>query len=200
MGRPGQGQRPVASVSWLDAVRFCNAASERDRLSPVYDIDGEEVGWRTSAWGYRLPTEAEWEYACRAGTTTPQYASLDVAAWTSQDGVDSPQPVRLKAANPFGLYDMLGNVWEWCWDYLDPARYGAYRVFRGGGFDDEAWSARASTRRGGAPDMNHPDLGFRVAFGGIASSDPAQGWSAAADTERSAISGAMPPGWTPRRL
>ena len=85
------------------------------------------------------------------------------------------------------------------WEGLDPARYDAYRVFRGGGFADDAWSVRASTRRGGAPRMHHEDVGFRVARGGFDATDAAQGWSAEADRERAAIDGPLPSGWTPRR-
>ena len=77
----------------------------------------------------------------------------------------APQNVGGKLPNLNGLFDTLGNVWEWCWDLLDPARYADYRVFRGGGFADDAWSVRASTRRGGAPRMHHDDVGFRVARG-----------------------------------
>lgn len=105
---------------------------------------------------------------------------------------------RGKHPNLNGLFDTLGNVWEWCWDLLDPARYGGYRVFRGGGFADDAWSVRASTRRGGAPRMHHEDVGFRVARGGFDGTDAAQGWSARADDERAAMDGPLPPGWTPR--
>lgn len=195
----GDGQhRPVVSVSWLDAVRFCNVASELAGLAPAYAFDGSDVTWHTAAPGYRLPTEAEWEYACRAGTRGAHYGPLSEVAWTSSDGVDMPQSVGEKAANGFGLFDMLGNVWEWCWDFLDPARYDDYRVFRGGGFADEAWSVRASTRRGGAPGMRHPDVGFRLARGGFAHGDIVQGWSADADVDRSAVDGPLPSGWTPR--
>lgn len=198
VGEAHEESLPTVSVSWLDAVRFCNAASRRAGFDPVYEISGSEVVWLTSANGYRLPTEAEWEYACRAGTLGPHYGRLDEVAWTSRDDLEAPQTVGLKSPNAFGLYDMLGNVWEWCWDYLDPARYGDYRVFRGGGFADKAWSVRASTRRSGAPGMSHEDLGFRLARGGFDQRDVVQGWSAIGDAERSAASGSLPVGWTPR--
>lgn len=139
-------RRPVSAVSWRDAAQFCNSISDLAGLASAYEFDGATVTWNTSAPGYRLPTEAEREYACRAGTSGPHYGPLKEVAWTSEDDVDAPQPVGMKAANGFGLHDMLGNVWEWCWDYLDPARYGDYRVFRGGGYADQAWSVRASTR------------------------------------------------------
>jgi formylglycine-generating enzyme required for sulfatase activity len=149
--------------------------------------------------GYRLPTEAEWEFACRAGSTGAHYGPLAEVAWTSADGVTAPQDVGGKLPNLHGLFDTLGNAWEWCWDLLDPARYDDYRVFRGGGFSDDAWSVRASTRRGGPPRTHHDDVGFRVARGGFEGRDAAQGWSAAVDAERAAIPGPLPPGWTPRR-
>ena len=190
---------PVASLSWLDAINFCNEASADEGLTLAYVLDGDEVTWRTAATGYRLPTEAEWEYACRAGSAGPHYASLDAAAWTGNDQVDTPQLAGTKQPNEFGLYDMLGNVWEWCWDFLDPARYGEYRVFRGGGFADAPWSVRASTRRGGAPRMSHPDVGLRLARGTFETHDSAQGWSVKTDLERGAVSGALPSGWTPLR-
>ncbi|MHA6669434.1 formylglycine-generating enzyme family protein [Homoserinimonas sp. A447] len=198
-GTPGHpSRRPVVDISWVEAVRACNVASELDGLSPAYRFDGDRVTWTLSADGYRLPTEAEWEFGCRAGTAGPHYGSLAEIAWTDADKVDSPQDVGGKLPNSNGLYDTLGNVWEWCWDLLDPARYGDYRVFRGGGFSDDAWNVRASVRRGGAPGMHHPDLGFRLARGGFAG-DGVQGWSAESDLERARVVGALPSGWTPLR-
>ncbi|WP_300265114.1 SUMF1/EgtB/PvdO family nonheme iron enzyme [Microbacterium sp.] len=192
-------RRPARDISWLRAIRFCNAASEWEGLESAYSFDGEDVTWHVDSDGYRLPTEGEWEYACRAGSLTPHYGPLSEIAWTSEDGVTTPQDVGGKLPNLNGLFDTLGNVWEWCWDLLDPARYGDYRVFRGGGFADDAWNVRASVRRGGAPRMHHDDVGMRVARGGFDSIDAAQGWSAAADRERAAAVGATPVGWTPRQ-
>ncbi|MGO3735143.1 MAG: formylglycine-generating enzyme family protein [Canibacter sp.] len=189
----------MAGLSWLDSVRFCNTVSERAGLTPAYTFADDDVTWNTNSAGYRLPTEAEWEYACRAGTRGPHYAPLDTIAWTATDHVDTPQLVGAKHPNRFGLYDTLGNVWEWCWDFLDPARYDEYRVFRGGGFADKPWSVRASTRRGGAPGMNHPDVGLRLARGAIDTLHAAQGWSATADLERASMTGMFPSGWTPRQ-
>lgn len=192
-------RRPAVDVSWQRAVRFCNALSEWEGLDAAYRVDADEVTWLTDADGYRLPTEAEWERACRAGSTGPQYGPLAEIAWTEDDGVGHPSDVGGKLPNLFGLFDMLGNAWEWCWDLLDPARYGGYRVFRGGGFDDPAWSVRASTRRGGAPRMHHDDVGMRVARGGFSAAGAAQGWSAAADEEAALVTGPTPFGWTPLR-
>lgn len=198
-GTPSADSSPITDLSWLDAIRFCNTASRRDGLPAAYVLEEGTVIWRTEASGYRLPTEAEWEYACRAGTTGPHYQSLTDIAWTADDQVEKPQPVGGKQANAFGLYDTLGNVWEWCWDLLDPARYGDYRVFRGGGYADKQWSVRASTRRGGAAGMSHPDVGLRLAKGAFDTGRLVQGWSAEEDRLRAAISGPLPSGWTPRR-
>jgi formylglycine-generating enzyme required for sulfatase activity len=191
--------RPAADVSWLRAIHFCNAASEWEGLDQVYFFDGEQVSWDVTADGYRLPTEAEWEFACRAGSVGPHYAPLADAAWTGADGVRTPQNVGGRIPNLNGLFDTLGNVWEWCWDLLDPARYDDYRVFRGGGFADDAWSVRASVRRGGGPRMHHEDVGLRLARGAFDTPGAAQGWSAAADRERAAFDGPVPIGWTPLR-
>ncbi|WP_442784788.1 formylglycine-generating enzyme family protein [Arthrobacter sp. CG_A4] len=199
-GKPGAGpQHPAVSVSWIDAIELCNAASKSYGLAPSYVVHGTDVRWTVCAEGFRLPTEAEWEFACRAGSSTPHYGPLPEAAWTSHDRVSSPQPVGLKLPNELGLFDTLGNVWEWCWNLLDPARYNDYRVFRGGGFADPSWSVRASARRGGAPGTRLDDVGFRVARGGFRCVDEAQGWSAAEDHERAAGQGLLPFGWTPLR-
>jgi formylglycine-generating enzyme required for sulfatase activity len=154
---------PVESVSWQDAVRFCNALSRDEGLTPAYDIDGESVGRDASADGYRLPTEAEWEYACRAGTSGPRYGPLDDIAWHRGNSEERPHEAGGKPPNAWGLHDMLGNVWEWCWDLYDAEVYGTYRVLRGGGWFDEHWSCRASVRRRSHPTFRVDDVGFRVA-------------------------------------
>lgn len=191
----------VHSVSWLDAIDWCNALSATANLTPAYEVTDAGVRWDVSADGFRLPTEAEWEWACRAGSTGPRYGSLPDVAWTDADAVTGTQQVGLKQPNAFGLYDMLGNVWEWCWDYADPARYADYRVLRGGGWADRHWSVRASVRRGSMPGAKLEDVGFRVAQGvvGEAKDHAGQGWSWQADLERAAIGGPVPFGWTPLR-
>ncbi|MFF4346570.1 formylglycine-generating enzyme family protein [Streptomyces sp. NPDC001530] len=166
--RPGavHGDRlPVEGVSWWDAVLFCNALSERDGFVPAYhlDGDGERVEWDAAADGYRLPTEAEWEHACRAGTSGPRYGPLDEIAWYRGNSHERIHDVGGKRPNPWGLHDMLGNVWDWCWDLYDPEVYGSYRVLRGGGWFDEHWSCRASARRRSHPTFRVDDVGFRVA-------------------------------------
>lgn len=166
--RPGDahGDRlPVEGVSWWDAVRFCNALSVREGLTPAYRVqpDAERAEWDTAADGYRLPTEAEWEHACRAGTTEARYGPLDEIAWHRGNARERLHEVAGRQPNAWGLYDMLGNVWEWCWDLYDAEVYGSYRVLRGGGWFDEHWSCRASVRRRSHPTLRIDDVGFRLA-------------------------------------
>ncbi len=158
-------QLPAECVSWFDAVGFCNALSEREGLRPAYDIRDEpdHVEWDPAADGFRLPTEAEWEHACRAGTTGARYGQLDEIAWYRANSRGQVHDVGGKRPNDWGLFDMLGNVWEWCWDTYDTEIYGNYRVLRGGGWFDEHWSCRASVRRRSHPTYQIDDVGFRVA-------------------------------------
>uniref|UniRef100_A0AAU2VHM5 Formylglycine-generating enzyme family protein n=1 Tax=Streptomyces sp. NBC_00008 TaxID=2903610 RepID=A0AAU2VHM5_9ACTN len=165
------GRLPVEGVSWLDAVRFCNALSVQAGLAPAYRVrpgaegmeSAEDVARESTADGYRLPTEAEWEHACRAGTTGARYGELDDIAWHRGNSLERMHEVGGREPNAWGLYDMLGNVWEWCWDVYDAEVYGSYRVLRGGGWFDEHWSCRASVRRRSHPTFRIDDTGFRVA-------------------------------------
>jgi formylglycine-generating enzyme required for sulfatase activity len=157
-------QGPVESVSWIDAIRFCNLLSRAAGLRESYKLHEDETkaSLDPEGTGYRLPTEAEWEYACRAGTRGPRYGTLDDIAWYRDNSGGHPHEVGLKQPNAWGLYDMLGNVWEWCTDQYDPEVYGSYRVFRGGGWADPERGCLATNRRRSHPTFTIDDLGFRV--------------------------------------
>jgi len=173
----GNPDLPVECVSWLDAVSFCNALSRRVGLEEAYVVNGCDVTWRgVSCPGFRLPTEAEWEYACRAGTTGARYAKLDYVAWWCDDSAGETHAVRGKLPNAWGLYDTLGNAWEWCWDWRgaypsgevrDPEgpRSGEGRVGRGGSWNNGAPRVRAACRGYWDPDGRYHDfnLGIRLA-------------------------------------
>lgn len=197
---PAEHTIPAVDVTWREAVAWCNAASECDGLRPAYVIGVEAVTWDPTSDGYRLPTEAEWVHGSRGGGAGARYGPLSRIAWTAEDAVSGPQRSALKDPNGFGLFDTLGNVWEWCWDRLDPARYGDYRVLKGGGWADPEWSCRVGVRRGNAPDARVEDVGFRVARGPVAVGDQldgGQGWSERADRQRASLTGPLPVGWTP---
>lgn len=157
---------PVETVSWKEAVLFCNTLSHKLNLKPCYVLhkEVEEVTYIPTANGFRLPTEAEWEYACKAGTAGIRYGDLDTIAWYKDNANRITHPVGSKVPNAWGLYDMLGNVWEWCSDLYDTEVYGSYRIFRGGGWCDEERSVMATTRRRSHPSsFKIDDLGFRIA-------------------------------------
>ncbi len=179
--------RPVEQVSWLDAVAFCNALSRKEGLAEYYRIDGTTVTIPDAAGkGYRLPTEAEWEYACRAGTTTRYQHGDDPAGLArvgnlgASDGAVYTAAVGGYEANAWGLYDLHGNVWEWCWDGYDSGYYAqspaadpagpvqaTYRVIRGGSWLFEPRDARSAYRNWNAPGYRSSYLGFRVARGPV---------------------------------
>ena len=153
---------PVERTQWTDAVRFCNKCSELDRLTPCYNLDTWECDF--AADGYRLPTEAEWEYACRA-SSTGKYGfdgdekELPKYAWLKPHSQGKTQPVGQKLANRWGLFDMHGNVWQWCNDWYSETYYkespkedprgpaaGKMRVLHGGAWDSTADKCRAAYR------------------------------------------------------
>lgn len=156
---------PATNISWLDAIAICNRFSIRAGLTPVYarGADSEDVTCDWTADGYRLPTEAEWQYACKAGTTGYRYGEIGDIAWFAGNSGGRVHDVGGKTPNPWGLFDMLGNVWEWCWDLYDEEVYGSYRILRGGGWAEAERGCGVSVRRRSHPTFAIDDLGFRLA-------------------------------------
>ena len=159
---------PVEQVSWDDAVAYCRKLTEREQAA----------GRITSQQAYRLPTEAEWEYAARAGTAGARYGELDAIAWHERNSESKTHPVKQKTANAWGLYDMMGNVWEWCGDWdgnypngsvTDPMgpSSGSYRVRRGGCWGDYARFARSAFRNSVLPGRQYSSLGFRPVLSSV---------------------------------
>lgn len=184
---------PIERVSWYDCVEFCNKLSEQAGLDPAYEIDKkstdsgnkssrDKLKWKVrvnhEANGFRLPTEAEWEYAARGGEYSQGYTyagseELDEVGWYRENSQGQTRAVGLKAPNELGLYDMSGNVWEWCWDWYDsyPSKKlknpvgpesGFNRVCRGGCWGNAASVCRVAYRSLNWPDYRSYDLGFRL--------------------------------------
>ena len=168
----GKPNNPVEQVSWYDVVEYCNARSIQEGLTPYYTYTKEgdnnltNVDIVAGANGYRLPTDAEWEYAARggAGGSATTYAgsnNIEDVAWYYNNSGGTTHEVGTKSANELGIYDMSGNVWEWCYDWY-PGYEGLYRVLRGGSWGDDDYCTVAN-RRGIWPAIRRDDIGFRLA-------------------------------------
>jgi formylglycine-generating enzyme required for sulfatase activity len=172
------GRNPVEQVRWSDAVRFCNKRSELEGLRPCYDLKTWKCDF--DADGYRLPTEAEWEYACRAGTSTAYYfgddpSKLGEYAWFDKNSGGHPRPVGQKQPNAWGLFDMCGNLWEWCNDFYKVDYYGESpltdpkgpdtgrtKVVRGGAWRFSAQMCRAGYRYNENPGYADVCFGYDI--------------------------------------
>jgi formylglycine-generating enzyme required for sulfatase activity len=168
---------PVDRVTWMEAVEFCNRLSIWEGVAPAYTIGGQEVAWDGKSPGYRLPTEAEWEYAARAGLKHVYAGSNEPGevSWYGENSKGMSHPVGRRKPNHWGFYDMSGNVREWVWDRwgvvfppgesVDPRgpETGDQRVNRGGSWSSDARRVRAAYRRPGEPGERSVYIGFRVA-------------------------------------
>jgi formylglycine-generating enzyme required for sulfatase activity len=172
---------PVEMVSWYDAIEYCNKRSQKEGLIPAYTVNGENVTWNSNTSGYRLPTEAEWEYACRAGTLTAYNTGEGISyntGWYDKNSGGETHPVGEYPANAWELYDMHGNVYEWCWDWYgdytkkwnykdvltDPQgeSTGHFRISRGGCWKYDANLLRSAYRGYHQPTDRENCLGFRL--------------------------------------
>ncbi|MCL1959628.1 MAG: leucine-rich repeat protein [Spirochaetes bacterium] len=159
---------PVENVSWLNAIEYCNKRSQKEGLTPVYTVSGSNVTLNDSADGYRLPTLAQWEYACRAGTTTAfnngnndytKAALVGEVGWYKGNAGRKTHEVGLKLANTWGLYDMHGNVSEWCWNTTEDKSEAAYK---GGSWNSSAQSLRSASYGLKSITGTDSEIGFRI--------------------------------------
>jgi formylglycine-generating enzyme len=161
--------RPKTGITWREAILFCNALSEREGLQPVYRITNKgEIKWRLSRDGYRLPTEAEWELACRGNRTPP------TQCWSADNATDELPDVQQLEPNGFGLFDMFGLVWEWCWDPYGPIKGGTFanltgpvkgihkRVLRGASITEKRFQINLNSRKSTEEDEVGELWGFRI--------------------------------------
>jgi formylglycine-generating enzyme required for sulfatase activity len=170
----------AGNMTWYEAIQYCNKRSEKEGLELCYSGEGDNIVCNFAANGYRLPTEAEWEYACRGGIKSKNYTysgSNDAyeAGWCELNSGGKIHPVGQKIPNELGIYDMSGNEWEWCWDWFDKDYYqnspaknppgsekGTARIYRGGGCCGVQQNMRCTLREYLIPSYKHFDMGFRV--------------------------------------
>ena len=171
---------PINGITWEEAVTYCNWLSATEKLQPVYSKNGPNYVCNFYANGYRLPTEAEWEFAARGGklAKATNYSGSDNAneiAWHKTNSNKSPHTIGTKSPNKLGVYDMSGNVWEWCWDWYSENYYtndkinnprgpemGEKRAVRGGSWDSELNCLRTANRVSTYPGKTHEFYGFRI--------------------------------------
>ena len=167
---------PCVEITWYGSVAFCNYLSEKEDLTPCYDLSNWSCDWSKN--GYRLPTEAEWEYAARGGSNgdNTRYSgsdTVDLVAWFFGNSGGHSHETGTKAANELGIFDMSGNVWEWCWDWYTsyPSRpqtnpygpeSGTRRVIRGGSWFNSEIRCCVSYRLSNYPDLSSISYGFRL--------------------------------------
>lgn len=171
--------KPIENVSWYEAVEFCNKLSEKEGFIPVYAINGTNVSCNWQANGYRLPTEAEWEYAARGGNQSKGYTysgskNLNEVGWYNNNSDSETKNIGFKSPNQLGVYDMSGNVAEWCWDWyeeyncssLNPhgASEGHCRVIRGGNYSSYDFYCRITRRSSSSPNNRSDVIGIRLAM------------------------------------
>lgn len=157
---------PVVNVSWIDAIIFCNSISEKLGLEKCYTLNpvSEKITINNSKNGFRLPKDDEWQYACRGNSKGYRYGNIEDIAWYEENSDGKSHQVKMKKENQFGIFDMIGNVWEWCFDLYDEMRYRNYRIFRGGSFASEERACGTTSRRKSFPEFKIDDLGFRIAM------------------------------------
>ena len=175
MDKPLEGAPflPKVNVSWLDAAEFCQKLNKQLGLPQAMIKTKKKWDVDLNSPGFRLPTEAEWEYACRAGSTEARYGPIDDIAWHQGNSLGKLHPVGLKLPNAWGFYDTLGNVLEWCWDWHDEELLGgtdplgpstgSIRVLRGGSWFSSAQVVRAGFRDNFVPGFRINNSGFRLA-------------------------------------
>ena len=172
---------PINNITWYEAIGYCNWLSKKEKLEPVYSQQGPNIHCDFTKDGYRLPTEAEWEYAAKGGSKSKETRfsgsdNQDEIAWHKANSNGTPHTVGTKLPNEIGICDMSGNVWEWCWDWYNKDYYkieesknpkgpvmGERKSVRGGSWDSKLNYMRPANRISTVPSKTHEFYGFRVA-------------------------------------